>query len=283
MLLISVHVDIEQENDAGKTHTFSNFPTSAVDEEELDANDSSGLLEKKSPAVWKFEFYKELFNVDTYVVLSRVKGSLMPKPNAEFTRNYIGGHPDLYGPFWICATLVITIGICGNLTKLFNHLDDPDYHYSPEFHRLVIAVTIVYSYAFFMPLLVRGAFFFAKLESSSGYLDILCLYGYSLFVYIPISFLLLIPSGTVDWILVIIAASLSGAVVAISLWPLMRDGSKKSRLIILTFVILAHVAFSLSFRLYFFESIDLSGGGQVKNSTFAPALTSDSIISTTKV
>lgn len=251
-----------------------------MDDEEVDASDSSGLLEKKSVPVWKFEFYQELFNVDTFVVLSRIKGSLIPKPNADFRKNYIGGRPDLYGPFWICATLVMTIAICGNLTRLLSHIDDPSYHYSPEFHKLVIAVIIVYSYTFFIPLLVKGAFFFAKLESSSGYLDILCLYGYSLFVFIPICLLLLIPNCILEWILVIVAATLSGGVVCMSLWPLMRDGSRKTKFVIITLVLAAHFAFSLSFRLYFFECMSSSS---VTNSTLAPtsAVHTSSIPNTT--
>lgn len=269
--LTEVKVDSDPGKDGGKTHTFSSFPASAVDDDdEEETSDSAGLLEKKSSPVWSFDFYKELFNVDTHVVLGRIKGSVLPRPSSEFTRNYIGGHPDLYGPFWICATLVMTIAICGNLTTLLNRLDDQSYHYSPEFRRLVVAIVIVYGYASILPLLVKGAFFFAKLESSSGYLDILCLYGYSMFVYIPLCLLLLIPNCTVEWILVAVAALISGAVIAISLWPLMREGSRNKGIIILLIVLAAHFAFSLSFRLYFFGSINCSGSSTASNSTLVP-------------
>jgi hypothetical protein len=37
------------------------------------------------------------------------------------------------GPFWICATLVFAIAICGNLSKFLVNLGSPNYKYTAEF------------------------------------------------------------------------------------------------------------------------------------------------------
>nr|XP_039252130.1 protein YIPF1-like [Styela clava] len=278
-------VSVGSSSNDGKTHTFTKFPSSAVDEEddEETGGDSAKLVNKKSSPIWSFDFYKELFDVDTYVVLGRIKGSVLPIPSADYHRNYIGGNPDVYGPFWICATLVMTIAICGNLTTYFNNFSDVNYNYNPEFHRLVIAMVIVYGYTFLIPLVIRGILFFTKMQASYGYLDILCLYGYSMFMFIPLSFLLLIPNCTVEWILVVITAVISGMVILVSLWPKMREEGTKRTMIILAVVFVLHFAFSLSFRLYFFSSIKCSPWMDSSNSTVVNNTTQPAIIATTHI
>lgn len=259
-------------------HTFSQFPESAVDDNEEAGEEgaSSQLLEKKAHPVWSFDFYKELFDVDTHMVLNRIKGSVIPWPSSDFSRNYIGGKPDLYGPFWICATLVMTIAICGNLTTFFSHINDQSYHYAPQFSLLTVAVLIVYGYTFVIPILIRLVFFIAKVSTNSSYLDILCVYGYSTFIFIPLCFLLLIPNFTdsnlclVHWILVALTVCLSGAVIMMSLWPSLHNENRKLGLVLLICVFALHFAFALSFKLYFFSCISLSSPSNVTAVTTSP-------------
>ncbi|KAB0392725.1 hypothetical protein E2I00_011938, partial [Balaenoptera physalus] len=56
------------------------------------------------------------FDVDTAQVLDRIKGSLLPRPGHNFVRHHLRNRPDLYGPFWICATLAFVLAVTGNLT-----------------------------------------------------------------------------------------------------------------------------------------------------------------------
>lgn len=39
------------------------------------------------------------------------------------------------GPFWICATLVFVIAICGNISNFLVYLGKPQYKYVPEFQK----------------------------------------------------------------------------------------------------------------------------------------------------
>lgn len=102
-----------------------------------DDSDKTELLagQKKSAPFWTFEYYQMFFDVDTYQVLDRIKGSVFPVPGKNFVRLYIRSNPDLYGPFWICATLVFTIAVSGNLSNFFIHLGKPTYHYVPQFRK----------------------------------------------------------------------------------------------------------------------------------------------------
>lgn len=55
--------------------------------------------------------------------------------------------------------------------------------------------------------------------AAPGLLELLCLYGYSLSIYIPMAFLWAIQIGWLQWSLVILATFLSGGVLLRSLLP----------------------------------------------------------------
>jgi len=55
--------------------------------------------------------------------------------------------------------------------------------------------------------------------AAPGLLELLCLYGYSLSIYIPVAFLWTIQIGWLQWSLVILATFLSGGVLLRSLLP----------------------------------------------------------------
>eukprot|EP00074_Homo_sapiens_P110905 XP_024307466.1 protein YIPF2 isoform X2 [Homo sapiens] len=72
---------------------------------------------------------------DKAAVLDRIKGSLLPRPGHNFVRHHLRNRPDLYGPFWICATLAFVLAVTGNLTLVLAQRRDPSIHYSPQFHK----------------------------------------------------------------------------------------------------------------------------------------------------
>lgn len=41
----------------------------------------------------------------------------------------------LVGPFWICATLIFTLAISGNLSYFLEKRGSSSFHYSPQFHK----------------------------------------------------------------------------------------------------------------------------------------------------
>lgn len=66
------------------------------------------------------EFYQQFFDVDTDDVIKRLLWSVTPRPGGStenFFKNKIRGKPDLYGPFWICVTLIFSVAISGNVAS----------------------------------------------------------------------------------------------------------------------------------------------------------------------
>jgi hypothetical protein len=119
------------------------------------------------------------------------------------------------GPFWICATLAFVLAVTGNLTLVLAQRRDPSIHYSPQFHKgkpsgwaqlldarvqehavtapiaslVTIAGITIYCYAWLVPLALWG---FLRWRQGTRermglytFLETVCVYGYSLFVFIP--------------------------------------------------------------------------------------------------
>lgn len=123
----------------------------------------------------------------------------------------------LSGPFWICTTLVFAIAISGNISNFLVHLGKPNYKYTPEFRKgeccyclvfmlcwlrskvfkiffkfhfpVTIAATAIFSYAWFVPLALWGFLLWRNNKVmnlvSYSFMEIVCVYGYSLSIYIP--------------------------------------------------------------------------------------------------
>jgi protein YIPF1/2 len=59
---------------------------------------------------------------------------MTPTFNQSFLINKIRPNPDLYGPFWICISLIFTIAIAGNIVS-FLHNFGSDYKWHTDFHK----------------------------------------------------------------------------------------------------------------------------------------------------
>ncbi|XP_030726061.1 protein YIPF1 [Globicephala melas] len=246
------------------------------EDDELLGNDDSDKTEllagqKKSSPFWTFEYYQTFFDVDTYQVFDRIKGSLLPIPGKNFVRLYIRSNPDLYGPFWICATLVFAIAISGNLSNFLIHLGRKTYHYVPEFRKVSIAATIIYAYAWLVPLALWGFLVWRNSKVmnivSYSFLEIVCVYGYSLFIYIPTAILWIIPQKVVRWILVTIALGISGSVLAMTFWPAVREDNRRIALATIVTIVLLHMLLSVGCLAYFFDAPEMD---HLPTSTAAP-------------
>lgn len=122
------------------------------------------------------------------------------------------------GPFWICVTLVFSVAIGGNLSTFLVERGNPSYHYRPQFHRgrsyagsqgnswwlvpvaltpallpptVTIAAVVIFLYAWLVPFCLWGFLTWRQgAERQIGgysFLETVCVYGYSLFIYIPTS------------------------------------------------------------------------------------------------
>ncbi|XP_031199246.1 protein YIPF2 isoform X6 [Mastomys coucha] len=231
-----------------------------VGEEE---DDKTSLLqeEKPQPRFWTFDYYQNFFDVNTSQVLDRIKGSLLPHPGYNFVRHHLRNRPDLYGPFWICATLAFVLAVTGNLTLVLAQRRDPSIHYSPQFHKVTIAGITIYCYAWLVPLALWG---FLRWRQGTRermglytFLETVCVYGYSLFVFIPTVVLWLIPVQWLQWLFGALALALSAAGLVFTLWPVVREDTRLVAAALLSIVVLLHTLLALGCKLYFFQPLPL--------------------------
>lgn len=83
-------------------------------------------------------------------------------------------------------------------------------------------------------------------------ISLFCLYGYSLSIYIPVAVLWTIQVTWLQWLFVLMAAFISGAVLIFWLLPALR---KSKYFVILAGSILAvHFLLAAGFMLYFFHA-----------------------------
>ena len=96
----------------------------------------------------------------------------------------IATNPDLYGPFWIATTVVFVMFVVGNMAGSVDAYQK-GHSFSPNFTHLSLAATVVYSYVSLAPLTVWLGFKYYSVQSSL--IELMCLYGYALAVFIPVS------------------------------------------------------------------------------------------------
>ncbi|XP_023696808.1 protein YIPF1-like isoform X2 [Paramormyrops kingsleyae] len=235
------------------------------DDEEEGQEEKSELLggEREFSSFWTFEYYQSFFNVDTLQVLNRVRGSLWPLPGRNIVKRHLRSNPDLYGPFWICVTLVFSMTISGNISTFLSQMGDPKYQYRPQFHRVSVAAVTTFSYAWLVPLGLWGFLTLRQgAERQTGgysFLETVCVYGYSLFLYIPTTMLWTIPLEWLSWLLILVTMAISGSVLVTTFWPMLREDTKTVAITTLVTVVLLHALFIIGCKLYFFQTAVRTG------------------------
>ncbi|XP_065175070.1 protein YIPF1-like [Sycon ciliatum] len=255
-------IDMDSEDSSsGDTANQSTAITGAIgddtqgdDQEDVDEDedDEEEALTESSHRPWSFEYYQGFFDVDTDQVLSRIWGSFIPK--SSFL-SVIGRKPDLYGPFWICMTLALSITISGNIAGLLE-TSGSSYTWRYDFRHLSFAVTAIYSYVWVVPGLLWAWLWWRGVQGKSATLFVLtCVYGYSLAVFVPSSILFTVPVKGLRWLFVMISMVLSGAVLFRTFWPLISKKDKKIAVPTVSAILILHAALSVGFVLYFFPAV----------------------------
>jgi hypothetical protein len=130
---------------------------------------------------YQFGYYQSMFNVDTTDVLDRILRASVP-----FRRNFfptIKPNPDLYGLVWICATLVFVMAASGNFANYLTHLTTGG-AWSYDFSKLPYGAGVVYGYNTIIPLAWWALLAWFD-DFDISFIQMLCLYGYSMFIFIP--------------------------------------------------------------------------------------------------
>jgi len=137
---------------------------------------------------------------------------------------------------------------------------------------VTLAATAVFSYAGLVPASLYGFLWW----SSSGvgtatlsFLELVCLYGYSLAIYIPVSLLWLVQVSWWQWLCVLAGAGMSGYVLFLPIWPAVRDQAAKSAVIVMVVVLALHLLLACGFMLYFFHVPAVAAGAGGHNTTQA--------------
>ncbi|XP_065157961.1 protein YIPF1 [Atheta coriaria] len=230
----------------------SNLTETPRDEDNIDSN--------KLKSFWSIEYFQQFFDVDTQDVQSRILGSIIPARNALLQQE-IHLKPDLYGPFWIAVTLVFTIAISGNIVNYLQYHND-NYHWRYDFHLVSYAASIIFLYITLVPVCLWGLLKWSLndneleefKETLPGALELICIYGYSLFVYIPAGILWTIQIGWLQWLLVLVAASVSGSVLLFTLSHSLKNSRHK--IVLGACIGGLHLLLAAGFMLFFFHVND---------------------------
>ncbi|WVY98924.1 hypothetical protein V8G54_031075 [Vigna mungo] len=191
--------------------------------------------------------YKPYFDIDTIDVLDRIKDSLYPF-NGAF-KEKTASNPDLYGPFWICTTLIFVAASIGTFVTYIAHkLKHQEWNY--DINVVTWSAGLFYGYAIFVPLCLYLILKYFSVPS--GLVQLLCLYGYSLFVFIPALCLSVVPWEIFRWMIAGVAGFMSATFVALNLRAHIMSAGERW-LLIVAGIFLLQLALSVVLKIYLFK------------------------------
>ena len=112
------------------------------------------------------------------------------------------------------------------------------------------------------------------------FLELLCIYGYSLTIFIPISVLWIIPINWLQWTLTIVSSVISGSVLMVTFWPTINSDRKHFSALSMLVVFFAHLLMAVCIMLVFFHISDKNIIPKTETTTVMS--TGTSVLMTTK-
>jgi hypothetical protein len=83
--------------------------------------------------------------------------------------------------------------------------------------------------------------------------NVWCIYGYSLTIFIPMAFVCIVPIGWVRWLAVMLATGVSGLFIVVNLKQTIYEAAPARALVLLGAMLALHLGVGLALRLYFFR------------------------------
>jgi asparagine N-glycosylation enzyme membrane subunit Stt3 len=83
--------------------------------------------------------------------------------------------------------------------------------------------------------------------------NVWCIYGYSLTIFIPMAFVCIVPIGWVRWLVVMLATGVSGLFIVANLKQTIYEAAPARALVLLGIMLAIHTGVGLALRLYFFH------------------------------
>ena len=250
-----------QENQNNETaSTFNNIIEREVvvtDHNNINNNDNNNQIQTSSEKfnrtfVDKFfcclTIFKKYFQITSDDFIFRFINSFIPFNN-KFV-NLIKNNPDLYGPIWIYTSLILLISSTGSLTRTLQGNNNKNFF--QEF--VPIAGIIIYSVGFGLPILI--SLLMKIFGVSLGIVHVICTYGYSFSIFLPISIICVIQVNALQWIALLYAVFSSTSLLVVNYYKLMGEFSRNKKFLIIGIVLLAQIGLLLFFKLYFFRKFN---------------------------
>ncbi|KAH9474570.1 Protein YIPF1 [Psilocybe cubensis] len=225
---------------------------------------------KGSGSFWNIEYYQPYFDIDTKTVLERCYTTLMPwTPSFRTYFSSSLNPPDLYGPFWTLTTLIFALylssSLAASITSYMSPVGADPFDY--DFGLLSIAVSLVYLYGLALPVLLWLGLRYLGVGEWSV-VEAVAVWGYSQFVWIPVSFLCVIPVRILRYVLVGIAWGLSGYFLGLNVYPILASAEAKATRLLIILLAALHTGIAIAFKVLFFsyyiKVLDGAPGGDTK-------------------
>jgi len=199
---------------------------------------------------YSIDYYRKFFNVTTSQILKRLTKALVPLPGHPFypEDDVENNKPDLYGPFWICTTVIIAMAATGNMAKYFTSTAIGDFE--TDFQLLTFAATVFYISTTIIPTVLYLTLHHIGVEKSL--VEIISIYGYSLCVYVPASVACIAPYDWIRWPVIVWCFMVSTWFIVKNLFPTDPNLRKRTALVMVG-VTLYHAALALITKIYFFS------------------------------
>lgn len=109
--------------------------------------------------------------------------------------------------------------------------------------------------------------------SATSFVSVLCTYGYSYTIFLPIVIVCSIPIDLMQWVLIAYAVFSSTSFIVVNYWIELSKYMQKRRIIVIAFILVCQVGLFLVLKLYFFQKfteamgvqINLPGGSNTPN------------------
>ena len=234
-----------------------NFIGNVANQAKLEEAIAQGVTEEAKKQVYKswidrylccFNWLKNYFQISSKDFLDRVARSIIPF-NSKFY-DLISSNPDFYGPFWIYTCFVILVSSCGALTRTIQGIRDSNFY--QEF--IPIAAILIYFIGFGVPILIAllSKIFGGKINIA----PVICVFGYSYTIFLPITIICIIPSQLLHWITLGYAILSSSSLIIMSISRTISDISKGKKIALIVIIIIFQLIIFFVLKFYFFKHIN---------------------------
>ncbi len=93
--------------------------------------------------------------------------------------------------------------------------------------------------------------------SSTGFISVICTYGYSFTIFIPVVIVCSIPLDLVQWVLIAYAVFSSTSLLLVNYWKELSKYMEKKRYFIMALILVFQAGLFLTLKLYFFEKLNI--------------------------